>query len=368
MANFRVVIEPTRKGSFRVRSVDKHGKRQSHYCIEKNEGATINGAVLKGRSLAKAYAKIVEERYHKNELGDVDLGVEVEPLIEEFIQARINDNFQPTTVIKYQTDLGGFMEDMQPRRLFDINRDFILDWKKFMIAKPYETNTIISRLSNLRTFLNWLKDNDKIKVSPFGKKLMPMKKDAEPKYYTTEEFVRLDQAISGISHPARILFHLAHNLGLRKSEARGVCWEDILWSDQGAELLIRKEVAKGKKRSRVIPMDQGTLNILGSRRSGKLVVLKYPQQIDYLFDCAREKSGINQELDIHGLRHTFAKNYLQRGQGNLASLQKLMGHATIISTMIYAQFEKSYLREGIDRAYERRVQEEGLVIRQMEAQ
>ena len=143
----------------------------------------------------------------------------------------------------------------------------------------------------------------------------------------------------------------------------GVCWEDITWHEEGADLLIRKEVAKGKKRSRTIPLDPGVLEILGSRSTGKLAPLDNEWQADHYFWKARIKSGINIDLDIHGLRHTFAKNYLQRGQGNLASLQKLMGHASIVSTMIYAQFEKSYLREGINRAYEQRMIEEGILAR-----
>ncbi len=367
MAKFRVWIEPTKKGNFRVRTIDSYGRFGSPYCVEKNESATINGKVLTGRTLAKAYVKLVEDRHHKSELGDVDLGGNAGVLVEEFIQDCTANNFEGTTIRSYEDALGRFLKEMGIVLLGDVTNAKLRQWKVQMIASKYSQNSIINRLSAVRKWLNWLKDCGKIKESCFGKKMMPMKKDPEPKFYTTEEFQKLDDALEKIDGATRILCHLAHSAGLRKSEATGVCWEDITWNKEGSELLVRKEIAKGKKRSRTIPMDEGLLAILGSRKVGKLVSLDRPWNIDYRFKKARKLAGINPDLDIHGLRHTFAKNYLQRGQGNLASLQKLMGHASILSTMIYAQFEKSYLREGINRAYERRIQEEGILKRAKEA-
>lgn len=367
MANFRVWIEETRKGSFRVRSQDKYGTFRSPYCVEKSESATVGGKVLVGRTLAKAYAKLVEERFHKSELGEVDLSLRIEPLFEEFICDRVSSRFEQNTISSYEDCFRVFLELTKAEFVADVTNQLIRDWKIKMTSMGYANNTVTNRLSAIRTWLSWMKECGKIKESPFGRKMMPMKKDPEPKFYTTEEFQSLDQALLKIHPLTRILCNLAHSAGLRKSEARGVCWEDITWNEDGAELLVRKEIAKGKRRSRTVPLDEGLLEALGSRGVGKLVPLSSPWNVDHYFKRARKLAKINPDLDIHGLRHTFAKNYLQRGQGNLASLQKLMGHASIVSTMIYAQFEKSYLREGINRAYERRIQEEWILKRAKEA-
>jgi integrase len=228
--------------------------------------------------------------------------------------------------------------------------------------------TIDGRLSDVRTFSNWLVRIGKIGVTPFGKDLMPKRKQSEPRYYTTSEYMALDKQLVKIHPPTSLLCAIAHSAGCREAEMVGhagdpvtsdrIQMEDISWFDHGAELLIRKELTKTNK-TRTLPLDPGIVERLGSRRSGAIFPITRYQAYHY-FRRARELSGIDPNLDIHGLRHTFAKNYLQRGDGNLASLSRLMGHASIVSTMIYAQFEKSYFREGINRAYERRLVEENL--------
>ncbi len=367
MSAFRVWIEPTRKGNFRVRSRDQHGTFRAPYCIEKNESATIDGKLLTGRTLAKAYVKLLEDRFHKSELGDADLSQKVEDLLEEFIQDRRTDNFSPKTLYHYEASFRAFMRDIKPALLADVTNEKIRAWKTAMTKQKLSVHTITNQLSDLRTWLNWLKEREHIRVSPFGEKMMPMKKELEPKFYTRSEFVALDEALARIDHPTRVLCNLAHSAGLRKKEGLGVTWEDISWEPEGAELLLRKEVVKGGKHSRSVPLDPGILEILGSRSTGRLVSGRNEWQINHYFKRARKLSGINPELHIHGLRHTFAKNLLQSGKQNLAGVQKLMGHSSIISTMVYAQFEKSYLRESVNRAYEQRMFEEGILKRAKEA-
>jgi integrase len=55
----------------------------------------------------------------------------------------------------------------------------------------------------------------------------------------------------------------------------------------------------------------------------------------------REKAGVN--VRWHDLRHTFASRWVMAG-GDLVSLQKLMGHSTIIMTMRYAHLNDESLR------------------------
>lgn len=369
---FKVTVElDKRTGNFRVRHTDKNGKRETDYTVGKYETAEVNGKSLVGKSLAKALAKKVKDKFYKKEFDEVDLTLEVEPLLEEFVEGRKTNNFSAKTIAHYEQSFAPFVLENDLKILGDVTNAKLKEWKSAMTKEGLSTNTITNRLSDVRTWINWLVEEEKLKESPFGKKMMPMKKDAEPKYYTAGEFKALDEALIKVgNHPTRLLCHLAHSAGLRKTEAMGVLWEDISWKTKtledgktriSAELHLRKEVVKGKKRSRTIPLDQGLIALLGSRRSGLLCPFENVWSPDHYFQRARRLAKIAKDLDIHGLRHSFAKNMLQRGQTNLAGLQKLLGHATIISTMVYAQFEKEYFAEGVDRAYEERIREESLL-------
>lgn len=377
MAHFRIWIETTKKGTFLVRHEDALGNRTTDYCVEPYQEAVMDGKRIVGKTLAKKLRDQVKQKFFNDELGSVDPSLLISQSVEEYLAWQANNNFAPLTTIHCRTSLVPFMEETGMKVLHDVTRGRLEKWKEAMVRRPLANETIRGRLANVRAFLNWLVENGKLKVSPFGKKMMPMKIDPPIRFWTVAEFKAFDEALRAQGdYPTILAANLAHSAGLRKIEMCGdglevtlgiersrVNYEDISWlRDQKAELLIRKEVAKGRKRARTIPLDAGLIELLGSRNSGAIV--PYSRfQIDHYFQTAREKAGVNPRLTLHGLRHTFAKNYLQRGEGNLASLQKLLGHSTLSSTMIYAQFEKSYFQEGINRAYERRMQEETLVER-----
>ncbi|MEQ1977415.1 tyrosine-type recombinase/integrase, partial [Xenorhabdus sp. SGI240] len=49
---------------------------------------------------------------------------------------------------------------------------------------------------------------------------------------------------------------------------------------------------------------------------------------------------------VHVLRHTFSAHFMMNG-GNILTLQKIMGHASIQQTMVCAHFAPDYLQDAI---------------------
>lgn len=48
----------------------------------------------------------------------------------------------------------------------------------------------------------------------------------------------------------------------------------------------------------------------------------------------------------HVLRHTFATRFMMEG-GNIIALQRILGHADISQTMVYAHFAPGYLLNAV---------------------
>lgn len=63
-----------------------------------------------------------------------------------------------------------------------------------------------------------------------------------------------------------------------------------------------------------------------------------------LAGCTPSKVGRN----VHKLRHTFGRNYMQNG-GNIVRLQEILGHSDLKMTMIYARFAPGHLEDEMDR-------------------
>ncbi len=66
-----------------------------------------------------------------------------------------------------------------------------------------------------------------------------------------------------------------------------------------------------------------------------------------------KKTSIIKEVNLHSLRHSYATHLLEQGL-NIVTLQKLLGHANITTTMIYlhvAQCEFIHPHSPFDRLY-----------------
>ncbi len=281
MINFKAWVEETRAGNFLVRHRDASGKKHNDYCIEKMQKLEIDGEVKTGRWLANALRDRVMQRYFNHELGQFDLTEKIKDCAESFLDECESNNRSICTIRHYDVSLRRFQEETSATTLADITVEKVRDWKVLMTKAGRKNATIRGRLSSLRCFLNWLVNEKKIGVSPFGKKMLPMAKEKEPQFYTRAEFKALDDALALESPMARLACNLAHDCGLRKIEIvgngegrDGVQCEDIEWLGDGkANLILRDEIVKGQKRGRVIRLTRGLLVMIGLRTSGPIVTI-----------------------------------------------------------------------------------------------
>ena len=155
---------------------------------------------------------------------------------------------------------------------------------------------------------------------------------------------------------ARQMFLFSCFTGLAIADMERLKFSHIQTSADGRRY-IRKERQKTKVES-VVPLHPIAEEILSRYREEQTVKEKGDDLV-FPCDCSRSAMnnklstvglacGIRQRLSFHMARHTFGTLSLSAGIP-IESIAKMMGHASISSTQIYAQVTDKKISEGMDK-------------------
>ncbi len=132
---------------------------------------------------------------------------------------------------------------------------------------------------------------------------------------------------------------------------------------------MRKRDGKAIERRRVVPIDQGTLDIVKDYLEWRK---RFPYNGDLLFPITRQRvnqvfwklarrAGIEEignpavskrhKLHPHHLRRSFAIHCIKKGM-KIEQLQKIFGHVSPTTTSVYLQYTVADLHEDYDRVWE----------------
>ncbi|WP_434081761.1 phage integrase [Escherichia coli] len=125
----------------------------------------------------------------------------------------------------------------------------------------------------------------------------------------------------------------------------GARWGEVAALEQRRVLHCRITFSKTKNsKNRTVPISESLFEKI-KKRGGKLVfpTLDYPLVRDVIKTVAPD---VPDGQAVHALRHTFASHFMMNG-GNILTLQKILGHAKIQTTMIYAHLAPDYLQDAV---------------------
>jgi site-specific recombinase XerD len=137
-------------------------------------------------------------------------------------------------------------------------------------------------------------------------------------------------------------------MGLRVSEIINLKIADI--DSQNMQVFIAR--AKGKK-DRYANLPESILEQLRDyykEYKPEKYLFEGPGHTQYtersvqrIFKQALKNAGINKDVGVHSLRHSFATHLLQEGT-DISFIQQLLGHNDIRTTMIYAKIGTATLK------------------------
>jgi integrase len=122
-----------------------------------------------------------------------------------------------------------------------------------------------------------------------------------------------------------------------------LCRADAAHVERGA-LVVRQTKSR---RVRRVPLPPELHREVGSR-IGRLAPFD-PMQPSNFTAVVRRLSGFG-GFHTHQMRHTFACRWVERG-GSLASLQQVLGHASVATTQQYARLSDEAVMQEADRLW-----------------
>ena len=184
---------------------------------------------------------------------------------------------------------------------------------------------------------------------------------------------QVERVIAATTNPRdALLVRIPWRTGIRVTELIGIKVSDIDFVNRAIVIKVlkmRKKDGKAVERRRVVPIDQGTLNMVKEylewRKQfpykGDLLFPITRQRVDQVFWKLGRRAGIKEigdpaiskhrKLHPHLLRHSFSIHCGKKGMA-IERLQKILGHASPTTTSVYLQYSVADLHEDYDKVWE----------------
>lgn len=183
------------------------------------------------------------------------------------------------------------------------------------------------------------------------RKLKPHSEQKTRCYLTLEEIQRIIETDYKPDNDIKPAFLFCCFSGLRYSDVSKLTWKEVTVSQDGYTQIETTMQKTGK--SITIPLSDNAMKWL-PEREGSLpesrIFYKLPDQVnnaDVRLRTLIKKAGISKHVTFHVARHSFATLTLTYG-ADLYTVSKLLGHANIRTTQIYAKIVDESKRKAVN--------------------
>ena len=183
------------------------------------------------------------------------------------------------------------------------------------------------------------------------RKLKPHSEQKTRCYLTLEEIQRIIETEYKPDNDIKPAFLFCCFSGLRYSDVSKLTWKEITVSQDGYAQIETTMQKTGK--SITIPLSDNALKWLPERKGNlpeSRIFYKLPDQVnnaDVRLRTLIKKAGISKHVTFHVARHSFATLTLTYG-ADLYTVSKLLGHANIRTTQVYAKIVDESKRKAVN--------------------
>ena len=276
---------------------------------------------------------------------------------------KVVKKYSDYTITSYKIDLLELYDFTTD--LINIDNIVVREYLDYLYSKKIKRNTISRKISSIRSFYNYILNENYIKTNPF-KDISKIKKDGSlPKYIKDNDLEKLFNVFDKektLDQRNLLILEMLYATGIRVGELVNIKLNDIDHYNKSIKIL-----GKGRK-ERIVFYGSFCEDILDLYlNNGRKELLKVPN--DYLFlnkngtkissryigkiiDKAIKVCEVDYHISPHTLRHTFATDLLNNG-ADLMSVKELLGHSSINTTSIYTHITNEQIKKVYANAHPR---------------
>jgi integrase/recombinase XerD len=290
-------------------------------------------------------------------------------LLQEYITYR-QRRWKPKQVRRYTGDKLSYLrqfwcwllEGESLEGLVDLKREHVQGFVETKLEAGLRSRSVNFQLNELWTFLRYCEEHGH-SVCPSVFRVKRLKQeDVLPRFLSESDYQRLENQVLQATEAGerddqldRLWFYLFSEAGLRVSEVCDLRLDNIDLSGQ------RLTVRDSKGGDRTVPLSpnlmvalKAYLPLRGSAQSDHVLIYR-DQAVKYSlirFRLKRYGQQAQVQVSPHRLRHTLATRLLNEGMP-ITSIQYLLGHDRLDTTLIYARVHNETVQRDFERAYAR---------------
>jgi len=245
------------------------------------------------------------------------------------------------TRLRHQTALNCLGSFMKGKQL--LMRDFSLELVRQLDAwlrksKRYKYNTIMSTHKIIKTYIYYALKDGYYLDNPYDN--FPISfRDADREALDRDELASLkallnSKVLNELENECLRKFLFSCYTGIRISDSA------LISSSQIKDGVIKMKMKKGERFGKEIkvPLPKYARDLIDGRK-GLLFRPYADKTVNEALKVIAAHAGITKNLSFHVSRDTFGTLFMELG-GDIASLQELMGHSKIQTTMIYVKMSE----------------------------
>ena len=289
--------------------------------------------------------------------------IPLQEAFDEFIAEKEAHNLSPATIRNYQQSYDFFTrfhEFTSETTTDEIKPTHFYKWINSMKLDGVKPTSINHYLRDCRTFFYWCMDADRKYIEPAFKITMIEGQEEQLKLFTDEELeLLLEKPRRNDSFTDWRTWAIVNWVLGTGNRAATIC--DVRLSDINYS---KREIALGhtkNKKAQIIPLSSSLETVLKEyvrmwRKDAPIDAWLFPNvgedklttnALRHAFSRYCGSRGVDR-TNIHGLRHNFAKGWVQNN-GNMFALQKILGHSSLDMTRKYVKLFSEDIKEDFDK-------------------